>query len=55
MRFCNNKNMLLSVKTRILIFLDLGSRGGKSNTVTTRDVRASENWVENKPKTETKS
>ena len=36
MRFCNNKIMSLLVKTRILTFLDLGNRGGKSSTVTTR-------------------
>ena len=30
--------------------LDLGARGGKSSTVTTRHVTASQNWVGNKPK-----
>ncbi len=45
MRFCNNKIMLLWVKTRILTFLDLGGRGGKSSTGTTRHVTASQNWV----------
>ena len=43
--------MLLWVKTRILTFLDLGGRRGKSSTVTTRHVTASQNWVANKPKT----
>ena len=38
MRFCNNKTMLGWVKTRILTFLDLGGRGVKSSTVTTRHV-----------------
>ena len=38
--------MLLWVLTRILTFLDSGVRGGKSNTVTTRHVTASQNWVE---------
>ena len=28
--------------------LDLGGRGGKSSTVTTRHVSASQNWIENK-------
>ena len=51
MRFCINKIMLLWVKTRIRIFLDFGGRGGKSTTVATRHVTASQNWVENKPKT----
>ncbi len=45
MRFCNNKIMLLWVKTRILTSLDLGGRGGKSSTGTTRHVTASQNWV----------
>ena len=31
--------------------LDLGGRGGKSSTVTTRHVTASQNGVQNKPKT----
>ena len=31
--------------------LGFGGRGGKSNTVTTRYVTASQNWVENKSKT----
>ena len=31
--------MLLWMKTRILTFLDLGGRGGKSSTVTTRHVK----------------
>jgi len=43
MRFCNNKIMSLWVKTRILTFLDLGNRGGKFGTVTTRNVTASQN------------
>ena len=30
--------------------LDSGGRGGKSSTVTTRHVTASQNWVQNKPK-----
>ena len=34
----------------ILTFLDLGGRGGKSSTVTTRHVISSQNWVENKSK-----
>ena len=51
MRFCNHNIMLLWVKTRILTFLDLGGMGGKSSTVTTRHVTASQNWVEIKPKT----
>ena len=51
MRFCNNKIMLLWVKTRILTFLYLGGRGDKSSTATTRHVTASQNWVENKPTT----
>ena len=51
MTFCNNKIMLLCVKTQILTFLDLGGKGGKSSTVTTRHVTASQNWFENKPKT----
>ena len=51
MRFCNNNLMLLWVKTPILLFLDLGGRGGKSSTVTTTHVTASQNWVPNKPKT----
>ena len=49
--FCDNKIMLLWVKTQILIFLDLRGRGDKSSTVTTRHVTSSQNWVENKPKT----
>ena len=51
MMFCKNTIVLLRVKTDILIFLDLGCRGGKSSTVTTRRVTASQNWVENKIKT----
>ena len=51
MRFCNHNIMLLWVKTRILTFLDLGGMEGKSSTVTTRHVTASQNWVEIKPKT----
>ena len=43
--------MLLWVKTRIVTFLDLVGWGGKSSTVTTRHVTASQNWVHNKPKT----
>ena len=31
--------------------LGFGGRGGKSSTVTTRHITASQNWVENKPKT----
>ena len=31
--------------------LDLAGRGGKSSTVTSRHVTASQNWVANKPKT----
>ena len=31
--------------------LDLGGRVDKSSTVTTRHVVASQNWIENKPKT----
>ena len=31
--------------------LDLGGRVDKSSTVTTRHVAASQNWIENKPKT----
>ena len=31
--------------------LGFGGRGGSSSTVTTRHVTASQNWVENKPKT----
>ena len=50
MRFCNNKIMLLWVKTRILTFWIGGGRGGTSITVTTRHVTASQNWVQNKPK-----
>ena len=50
MRFCNNKIMLLWVKTRIADILDLGGRGGTSGTVTTGHVTASQNCVENKPK-----
>ena len=42
--------MLLWVNTRIVTFLDLGGRGGKSSTMTTRHVTASQNWVQNKPK-----
>ena len=51
MGFCKNKIMLLWVKTRVLTFLDLGGRGGKSSTVATSHVTDSHNWVENKPKT----
>ena len=36
MKFCNNKIMLLWVKTQILTFLELGGKGGKSSTGTTR-------------------
>ena len=32
-------------------YLDLGTGGGKSSTVTTRHLTASQNWIENKPKT----
>ena len=39
-----------SVKTRILIFLDLGGKGGNSSPVTTSHVTASYKWFENKPK-----
>ena len=43
--------MSLWAKKRILTFLALGGKGGKSSTVTTRHVTASQNWVENKPRT----
>ena len=46
----DNKIMLLWRKIRILTFLHLWGRGGKSSTVTTRHVTASQNWVQNKPK-----
>ena len=39
---CENKNSEI---------LGFGGRGGKSSTVTTRHVTASQNWVENKPTT----
>ena len=31
--------------------LGFGGRGGESSTVTTRHLTASQNWIENKPKT----
>ena len=34
-----------------MTFLDLVGSGGKSSTVTTKDVTASQNWVENDSKT----
>ena len=48
---CNNKILLLWVKIPILTFLDFGGRVDKSSTVTTRHITASQNWIENKPKT----
>ena len=43
--------MLLWVKIRILTLSHFGGRGGKSSTVTTTHVIASQKWVEDKPKT----
>ena len=36
---------------RLLTILGFDGRGGKSSTVTNRNVTASQIWVENKPKT----
>ena len=38
-------------ENKISDILDLGGGGGKSSTVTNRYITASQNWVENKPKT----
>ena len=43
--------MSLWAKGRILTFLALGGRGGKSSTMITKHVTASQNWVENKTRT----
>ena len=53
MRFCDNKTMLLLVKTRILTFWmgGGGGGGGMSSTVTNIHVTVSQNWIENKLKT----
>ena len=50
MSFCKNKIMLLWVKMGILTFLDLGL-GEVNPVLTTKHVRASQKWFENKPKT----